>query len=50
MGLEGLDRIDRIGIWTKTKVISMVDTADATDIEADERVIVVYCAHQCVGR
>ena len=37
MGLEGLDRI---GIWTKTKVISMVDTADATDIEVDERVMV----------
>jgi len=37
MGLEGLDRR---WIWTKTKVIPMVDTADATDVEADERVMV----------
>ncbi len=37
MSLVGLDRM---GIWTKTKVIPMVDTADATDIEADERVMV----------
>ena len=37
MGLEGLDRI---GIWTKTKVISIVNTADAIDIEADERIMV----------
>ncbi len=37
MGLVGLDRME---IGTKTKVISMVDTADAIDVEADERVIV----------
>jgi len=37
MGLEGLDRM---GIWTKTKVISMVNIAGATDIEADERIMV----------
>ena len=38
MGLEGLDRM---GIWIKTKVISMVDTTDTTNLRAGERVIVV---------
>ena len=37
MSLEGLEGI---GIWTKTKVISIVNTADAIDIEADERIMV----------
>jgi hypothetical protein len=37
MGLVGLGRME---IWTKTKVISMVDTVDAIDVEANERVMV----------
>ena len=32
--------LDRIRIWAKTKVISIVNTADAIDIEADERIMV----------
>ncbi len=37
MGPVGLGRME---IWTQAKVISMVDTADAIDVETDERVIV----------